>query len=113
MRHNHVDKMRAGLAAGRARHAVAKTEAGIDAMPIAEEQKEALGQIVRCGSRSFALFSRVYHGKASLRDSVKAKCLDCSCWNQGEVELCTVKSCPLWGARPYQGKSKSKQVGGV
>jgi hypothetical protein len=34
--------------------------------------------------------------------AVKAKCLDCCCWQRKEVRLCTAVTCPLWMYRPYQ-----------
>ena len=33
--------------------------------------------------------------------AVKAKCLDCTCWNRAEVARCPVKTCSLWSYRPY------------
>jgi len=33
---------------------------------------------------------------------IKAKCLDCSCWQRIEITNCTVLTCPLWLVRPYQ-----------
>jgi hypothetical protein len=35
------------------------------------------------------------HAKA-----IKAKCMDCSCWQREEITNCTVKLCPLY---PYRG----------
>jgi hypothetical protein len=37
----------------------------------------------------------------SLRAAVKAKCLDCMCWQSTEVKLCPCAACPLWEVRPY------------
>ena len=34
--------------------------------------------------------------------SIKAKCLDCCCWQKNEIKLCPVEQCPLWKYRPYQ-----------
>jgi hypothetical protein len=31
--------------------------------------------------------------------AMRAKCLDCSCYQPKEVRLCTVKTCPLWPFR--------------
>ena len=31
--------------------------------------------------------------------AIRAKCLDCTCWQPMEVRLCEVKKCPLW---PYR-----------
>jgi hypothetical protein len=33
---------------------------------------------------------------------VKAKCLDCACWQIPEITDCRVFTCPLWAHRPYK-----------
>ena len=32
----------------------------------------------------------------SYRAAVKAKCLDCCCWDYNEAKRCEIVSCPLW-----------------
>lgn len=49
------------------------------------------------------LFDKAYGGN-SKASALKAKCLDCSCFNREEVRSCTVQTCPLWIYRPYQNK---------
>ena len=39
---------------------------------------------------------------ASRAAAIKAKCLDCCCWQRKEVQLCTSTACPLHPYRPYQ-----------
>ena len=34
--------------------------------------------------------------------AVKAKCLDCCCWQRTEIVACQADTCPLWAYRPYQ-----------
>ncbi len=46
-------------------------------------------------------YSKAMSGK-SRAAAVKAKCLDCCCWQRKEVQLCTAVTCPLWMYRPYQ-----------
>lgn len=36
-----------------------------------------------------------------LAAAVKAKCLDCCCWQAGEVKDCLCPACPLYESRPY------------
>ncbi len=31
--------------------------------------------------------------------AIRAKCLDCCCWQPSEVRLCTTKQCPLYSYR--------------
>lgn len=42
--------------------------------------------------------------KFSFPVAIKAKCLDCSCWNKTEITSCETYTCPLWRCRPYQDK---------
>lgn len=41
-------------------------------------------------------------GKLSPREHIKAKCLECSNWQVGEVAGCRVWRCPLHSIRPYR-----------
>ena len=38
-------------------------------------------------------------GKLNLLKAIQYKCFDCSGWSRKEVELCPVKTCPLWPFR--------------
>jgi hypothetical protein len=40
--------------------------------------------------------------------AIRAKCLDCCCYQPKEVRLCTVKTCPLWPFR--MGKRPKKEA---
>lgn len=53
-----------------------------------------------------AMFLRVYSGTASLRQAIKAKCIECCGFENyfERVGQCTAYSCPLWGYRPYQSR---------
>jgi hypothetical protein len=46
-----------------------------------------------------------FSGKSSMKSAIKAKCADCVCYQREEIEKCTVRTCPLWSYRPYQGKN--------
>jgi hypothetical protein len=46
---------------------------------------------------------RALLGNVSPRMAIKAKCLVCSNFERAEVENCTVRLCPLWAYRPFQG----------
>lgn len=41
-------------------------------------------------------------GKASRTQAIKAKCLECCCWQREEVRVCSIKTCPLNPIRPFQ-----------
>lgn len=41
-------------------------------------------------------------GRLSAKKAIKAKCLECSAFQEIEVKHCTVTSCPLHPIRPYQ-----------
>ena len=44
--------------------------------------------------------------KPSKAEALRAKCLDCVCWERAEVRDCTSQNCPLWVHRPYATKNK-------
>ncbi len=48
------------------------------------------------------LHAKAILGESSLREAIKAKCYDCSAWDNvsENVGNCTVRRCPLWAYRP-------------
>lgn len=38
------------------------------------------------------------------KNAIKAKCLDCVCFDIPEIKNCSVSTCPLHNIRPYQDK---------
>lgn len=46
-------------------------------------------------------FQRAFSGR-SLAAGVKAKCLECCCFDRAEIRDCLVLTCPLWAYRPFQ-----------
>ena len=48
-------------------------------------------------------YRKAYEGTSPLK-AVRAKCLDCQCWQTTEVGQCEIVYCPLWeyrfGRRP-------------
>lgn len=37
----------------------------------------------------------------SKADAIKAKCLDCNCYQQAETARCDIETCPLYSHNPY------------
>lgn len=52
-------------------------------------------------------FKKAAEGKSKAA-AIKAKCLECCCFQRIEVQNCTATSCPLWIYRPYQSESDAK-----
>lgn len=54
----------------------------------------------------------VYQQKLPIyKPILKAKCLDCCCWQAEEITNCNSKMCPIWPYRPYQNlKSEDKET---
>jgi hypothetical protein len=52
----------------------------------------------------YGLFMRVYAGKSTPCDCIRAMCLECITWDPAAIRECTAVSCPLWHRRPYQVK---------
>ena len=48
------------------------------------------------------LFLDVFEEQKSKSKALKAKCLDCTNFQQKEITFCTAVSCPLHAFRPYQ-----------
>jgi hypothetical protein len=49
--------------------------------------------------------------KAQVLDSIRAKCLDCSCYQPSEVRECPVTTCGLWPFRMGRDPDPSKSRG--
>jgi len=68
----------------------------------------------RVPARYRALYLKALRGKLAPRSAIKAKCLECVCWQRMEggkdsIGDCAVRSCPLWSLRPFQAsKRRSK-----
>ena len=59
-------------------------------------------QVLEDAPGKAALFRKVYSGKASPRQAMKAFCLQC-CWmDEAAIRECTATECQLWDFRPYQ-----------
>ncbi|MBU0678452.1 MAG: hypothetical protein KJ626_10075 [Verrucomicrobia bacterium] len=71
-----------------------------------EKRAQMLDQVSKDAPGKKSLFERVYRGKTSPRQAIKAKCLEC-CWmDEAAIRECTAPACPLWGLRPYQRRSR-------
>jgi hypothetical protein len=46
---------------------------------------------------------RAYDGTGGRAEAVRVNCLACAGWQRAEITACTVRKCPLWHYRPYQG----------
>ena len=47
---------------------------------------------------------RAFDGAASPRQAIKAKCLECCCYQREHITHCRAVTCPLHAYRPYQMK---------
>jgi hypothetical protein len=52
------------------------------------------------------IYEQVQKGK-SYKWAIKAKCLDCCCWQEGEVKKCPAVDCPLYLHRPFSKRPKN------
>jgi hypothetical protein len=74
--------------------------------PMTEQQTKRLSQIQTHTPAYFGITKKAFEGN-SKASAIKAKCLDCTCWQRKEITLCTVTACPLWPYRPYQDESET------
>lgn len=65
------------------------------------KRAERIESMAKEGHRFVKLFKRVYSGKASPRQAIRAHCLDCVCFDIDAIRNCTAPACPLYGYRPY------------
>ncbi len=40
--------------------------------------------------------------------AIKAKCLDCCCWQRVEISNCSIETCSLYPYRPYRSHEKPR-----
>ncbi len=66
-----------------------------------DDQKQRVREIAASSPSYAGVAKRAYSGKSKAA-GIKAKCLDCSCWQRIEITNCTALACPLWPYRPYQ-----------
>jgi hypothetical protein len=58
-----------------------------------------------------SLHSRIDRAAAgSLKAAVALMCVDCSGGSKKEVSLCGIRTCPLWGFRPFQGDAYKSET---
>jgi len=69
-----------------------------------ESQKKWISKI----PQSYQANYRTAMSGKSRASAIKAKCLDCMCWQRVEVANCTNDACPLHPYRPYQSKSGAR-----
>jgi len=44
-------------------------------------------------------------GASARKSAIRAKCLDCMCWQEAEVRRCEITQCPCW---PYRMAGKAE-----
>ena len=67
------------------------------------EQKQCLAKIPTLYQGNY---KSAMSGKSKAA-AIKAKCLDCCCWQRIEIANCSITSCPLHPYRPYRMAKKS------
>ncbi len=68
----------------------------------ARKRAERVADIAEDAPRFVKLFLRVYSGKASPREAIRAHCLECIGFEVAAVKDCGAPACPLYEYRPYQ-----------
>lgn len=76
---------------------------------LTEKQNKNLGY---CGQMFRGIVRRAYEGIASPRQAIKAKCIQCVCFDDvvNQIRDCNSTGCPLWQYRPYQDNSAENQI---
>ena len=68
------------------------------------KQAQMLKAISEDSPSKLRLFERVYAGKCSMREAIKAHCLECMGFDIAAIRDCTSDQCGLFNRRPYQTK---------
>ena len=55
-------------------------------------------------------YARAAAGEATPMQAIRAKCLDCSCYQHREIANCGVYACPLWAYRPGSGMKRRRAI---
>ncbi|HPA18328.1 MAG TPA: hypothetical protein PLU30_11325 [Verrucomicrobiae bacterium] len=77
------------------------------------KQAKRMQWVSECAPGKASLFRRVFLGRASPREAIKAQCLDCVGMDEAAIRECPSTACPLWGFRPYtRPEAGSAKVGG-
>jgi hypothetical protein len=79
-------------------------------LSLAEAIKEELENAAKYLSSVIKVFQRAFSGN-SKSAALKAKCIQCCCYQKAEVSKCTVKGCALWQYRPYQRGEDEEDAG--
>ena len=79
-------------------------------MELTDSQKDRLRHIP---SKFRGTFTKAWLRKASSRRAIYAKCLDCCCYQQTEVRMCTAQCCPLFAYRPKPPKKLTQAQEGT
>jgi len=69
-----------------------------------DNQNKCMAQIPKIYQQNY----RTAMSGKSRAAAVKAKCLDCCCWQRVEVANCPVEDCSLWLYRPYRSPENLK-----
>jgi hypothetical protein len=90
------EKMAAMRAAGIKPQPAAKQER------TAEQQQKVDAYVENIPVSARNICQKAFAGEGGAMNAIRAKCLDCSCWQREEITYCRVFACPLWKWRPYQ-----------
>ena len=66
------------------------------------KQRQRLEYVATHHPERLTLFERIYSGKVSPRQCVKAMCLECPGWDEMAIDRCALTVCPFWRIRPFQ-----------
>ena len=98
-----TEEQKAKIKAGRdAWVAAGKPKKQINNISLTTNELEEVKRTVRYLPSAETAFREAFAGK-SLAAAIKAKCVQCSCWQRAEITLCKVEACALWRYRPFQG----------
>jgi len=94
---------KAALLAGRKASKIKSS--GPNPLTINEFEAETLKRVSNYTPSARNAFLKAFSGKSRAM-ALKAKCIECCCYQKNEVAACQVPGCPLYRYRPYRGGAK-------
>jgi hypothetical protein len=70
--------------------------------PEAQKRANRLKAISEDAPSKAKLFEKVFLGKASPRQAIKAMCCECLTFDVEAIRTCTAPACPLYAYRPFR-----------
>ena len=102
MTDEHIEKMKAG------RKALKIVSADSSIAFLKDVELQEVKKVSECLSSATGVFRKAFSGQSKAA-AIKARCIQCCCYQKTEITLCRVTDCALFRYRPYQNGAEEVQ----